>query len=145
MAITTWAFQQQLASADLNSTIQSIIAMIFPPAKYSTASITGVAFAAGQLTGAQFTVFINSNASPGTCTTRTATQMFGDFTNATATTSYLLRLVQTGAGTMTLGAGTGVTLTGTMTIAQNTWRDFIVSFTSATTLTITSIGTGTYS
>ena len=41
-----------------------------------------------------------------------------------------------------------VTLTGTMTIATNTWREFIVTITTAVgagAMTIQSIGTGTYS
>jgi hypothetical protein len=50
-----------------------------------------------------------------------------------------------GAFSWTVVTNTGWTLTGTMTIAQNTWRDFVVTFNSATTATLYSVGTGTYS
>lgn len=145
MALVTFVAFTKLAAADLNNNFTYLNNLIQPESKFTTASVTATTFAAGQLTGAGYTVFMNTNAAPGTCTTRTATQMFADITGAFSGLAYTLRLVQTGAGTMTLGAGTGVTLTGTMTIPTNTTRDFVVTFTSATTLTIQAIGTGTYS
>lgn len=45
----------------------------------------------------------------------------------------------------TVTTNTGWTLTGTMSIAQNTWRDFYITFTSATAATLQSVGTGTNS
>ncbi len=66
--------------------------------------------------------------------------------------SYNLRIVNTSSGayawTVTTNSGSGTwTLTGTMSIAQNTFRDFVVTVTSLTTpaATITSVATGTYS
>jgi hypothetical protein len=52
-----------------------------------------------------------------------------------------------GANTITVTAGTGVTLVGTMTVAQNAVRNFIGLVTACTgtpTLTLYSTGTGTY-
>lgn len=52
-----------------------------------------------------------------------------------------------GANTITVTAGTGVTLVGTMTIAQNAVRNFVGLVTACTgtpTLTLYSQGTGTY-
>jgi hypothetical protein len=46
-----------------------------------------------------------------------------------------------GAFTITLTAGTGVTISGTATIAQNNAKDFLVVITGATTVTIYSLGT----
>jgi hypothetical protein len=43
----------------------------------------------------------------------------------------------TNAGTLTLVGGTGVTVSGTATIAQNVRRRYQVEFTSATACTIT--------
>jgi len=61
--------------------------------------------------------------------------------------SYSLRIINESAGayTWTVTTNTGWTLTGTMTIAQNTWRDFVVTMTSATTATLQAVGTGTHS
>ena len=62
-------------------------------------------------------------------------------------TSYRLRIVNesTGAFAWTVTTNTGWTLTGTMTIAQNTWREFVVTLNSLTTATLQSVATGTYS
>lgn len=61
--------------------------------------------------------------------------------------SYMLRIINSSSGAFawTVTTNTGWTLTGTMTVAQNTFRDFIVRFTSATTATLTTVGVGTYS
>lgn len=62
-------------------------------------------------------------------------------------TSYTLRVINESSANdaWTITTDTGWTLTGTMTIAQNTWREFIIQLTSLTTATLQSIGTGTYS
>lgn len=56
--------------------------------------------------------------------------------------SWKVRILNTsgGAFTWTLVGGTGVTVNGTATIAQNTWREFQVTVSSATTLTMQNIG-----
>lgn len=61
--------------------------------------------------------------------------------------SFQLRILNSGAGAFawTVTTNTGWTLTGTQSVANLTWRDFIVQFTSATTATIQSVGTGTQS
>jgi len=113
-----------------------------PNAKYSTAALSGSTASAGQLTGAKFVVMNNSGANPGTYTTRTATQMFADTPNAQVGQSYVVRLKNGQAtGNLTLAGGTGVTATAT--ILPNTWRDFLVTFDTATTMTFQSLGTGT--
>jgi hypothetical protein len=57
--------------------------------------------------------------------------------------NYRLRIINTGAGyTWTVTTNTGWTLTGTMTLATTTWRDFIVSLTSLTAATLQNIGGG---
>jgi len=61
--------------------------------------------------------------------------------------SFQLRMINSSSGAFawTVTTNTGWTLGGTMTLAQNTWRDFIVTFTSATTATLQAVGTGTNS
>lgn len=50
--------------------------------------------------------------------------------------SWKLRILNPTAGeTWTIAAGAGWTVSGTMTIAGGTWRDFIVTFPSVTTAT----------
>lgn len=68
----------------------------------------------------------------------------------TAQTSYRLRITnaQAGAFAGTVTTNTGWTLTGNMAIAQNTWREFVVTITSiggAPTATLQSVATGTFS
>lgn len=60
---------------------------------------------------------------------------------------YRLRIVNesSGAFAWTVTTNTGWTLTGTMSIAQNTWREFIVTITSATTATLQNVAVGTFS
>jgi predicted RecA/RadA family phage recombinase len=117
------------------------------PARFTSINVAGPAtFSIGDITGAANVSLTSTNAAPGTLTTRTATQMFADMPGAAVNMSYRLRITNTGAGTLTLAAGTGVTLgTGTYTVPTNTFRDFVVTFNSATTLTIQTDGTGTYS
>ena len=59
--------------------------------------------------------------------------------------TYLLRIYNSGDNTITLTGGTGVTITGTATIATAKFRDYIVTFDSATTLTMQNVGNGTAS
>lgn len=54
---------------------------------------------------------------------------------------FTIRNTADGAETITLTAGTGVTLSGTMTIAQNNSKRFLCVVTSSTTVTIYSLGT----
>ena len=116
-----------------------------PPAQFTTAALSVGTLAAGQITGAGMTVLQNTGATPGAQTVRTAAQMLADFPGAYVGMSYMLRIVNTGAGTLTLTAdgGATVTISGTATIATNTFRDYVVAFTGAATATITSVGSGT--
>lgn len=61
--------------------------------------------------------------------------------------SFKLRIINSSSGAFawTVVTATGWTLSGTMTLAQNTWRDFIVTVQSASAATIQAVGTGTQS
>lgn len=82
-----------------------------------------------------------------TVTTPTAVLWIAAIPNLILGNSYILRVINSSSGafTITVAGGTGVTVNGTATVAQNTWREFIVNFPTATTVTMQSIGTGTYS
>lgn len=56
--------------------------------------------------------------------------------------SYVLRIINTNSGNATMTTNTGLTLTGTMTLATNTFRDFLVAYSATGAVTITSVGTG---
>lgn len=113
-------------------------------AKFVTAAKTAGTFAVGDITGGCPSILQNTGATPGAQTVRTAAQMFADIPGAVVGGSYPFRIVNTGAGTLTITADAGptVTLTGTMTIATNIWRDYLLTFTSATAATIQSVGSG---
>lgn len=105
-------------------------------AKYSTGSTT-TTHTAGQLTGAAFVVYENSNATPGQVNTRTAAQMFADDPYARVGHSYILRIMNSGANSYTTGAGSGVNPSyDGIVIPTMTAFDFIVTYTSPTALTI---------
>lgn len=119
-----------------------IVSSPLADAKYTTGALQAATFAAGDLTGARVVTYDNTGTTPAALTTRTATQMFADIPGAYVGMSYIL-LIRNSSGsanTATLTAGTGVTATGTMTIAQNVTRFFVVTFTSATAVTIQSMG-----
>ncbi len=117
-----------------------------PTAQFNT-NTTTTTFAAGQLEGADYVVYTNTQGTPGSIATRTAAQMIAGIPNAQVGYSYMLRVINgQGTGTITITAGdVNVTLTGTMTVAANTWRDFVVTITAAGTLTIQNAGVGTFS
>lgn len=54
-----------------------------------------------------------------------------------------LRILNSTGQTITITTSTGLTLTGTMTIADGAYRDFYLTPTSATTLTVLNVGGGT--
>lgn len=116
-----------------------------PVVEYATSAVTTGSLAAGLITGAELNYWLQTGATPGAQLVRTAAQMLADTTNGRVGQSTLFRIINTGAGTLTLTADAGatVTLTGTMTVAQNTWRDFMLTFNTATTATVQALGAGT--
>lgn len=124
----TWSAQLQLPDAQfvLNATVGVTTA------------------AAGDMTGARYVQAGYSGVGAANLTTRTAAQMIADGFLQVGD-SYVLEITNTSGGTTTLVGGTGVTLTGTMTMATNTTRRFNVKVTGAATITIQSTGVGTIS
>ena len=78
-----------------------------------------------------------------TATTRTGTELFGDTPNAQIGGTYVLKVINKGDNTVTFTAGSGVTITGTNTLATTTTRTFCVTFDSATAVTMQVVDKGT--
>lgn len=82
-----------------------------------------------------------------TDTTPTAATIVGEYQNPQVGQIVRLRIVNTTGYTETIAGGTGVTTSGTMTIAAGAWRDFDISLTNVTSgsqaVTFTNIGGGT--
>ncbi len=115
-----------------------------PYSKFTTtAAASPLTASAGDLTGAAHVVFQVTTNGAFALTTRTATQMFGDIPNAQIGMSFLLTVVSQGDDTVTVTAGTGVTITGTATVATKVTRTFVCTFTSATAITLQSVSKGT--
>lgn len=137
--------KQGAVDASFALDILTFLSSIFVSTALSAATLT-----AGLITGAA-QVFLTASAASGTSlTTRTAAQLYADLQAATGLSningwSYLLRITNTSGGTTTLAAGTGVTLTGTMTMLTNTFRDFVVTVNNPNAITIQSVGTGSTS
>lgn len=75
------------------------------------------------------------------------TDLVAVLSNLTVGTSYRWRVTNQSSGNFawTIVTNTGWTTAGTLTIAQNTWREFVITITSLTAATITSVAVGTYS
>jgi len=79
----------------------------------------------------------------------TVATMLQQLPQAQVGSTFKLRIINSSAGAFawTVLTNTGWTLAGTMTVAQNTWREFIVTVTSvaSATATLQAVGTGTQS
>lgn len=90
----------------------------------------------------------SSGGTTPTLTTPTAAAILATLPDAYVNSAWYLRVINANSGTATVAAGTGVTTSGTLTLATNTWRDFVLQVTgvgAAAAITMTSVGTGTYS
>lgn len=140
-----------IASCVLQPTGQDAITGALPSDQYTAVSgntpltLTGAQYAGAQDVTVQLTATL---AGAGALTTPTAAQIVAAIPNAIVGQTYKLKLVNTSSGAFawTQNAGSGVTLTGTQTINQNTWRDFLVTLTSLTAVAVQATGaTGTAS
>lgn len=89
-----------------------------------------------------------SPASGVTDTTDTATNIVADIglpysiLNNSIGSAIRFRYINQTGQTITIAGGTGVTMSGTATVANNTWRDFVLNINSGTAVTITNLGSG---
>jgi hypothetical protein len=115
----------------------------FAETQFVTKSSGNGTLAAGDMEGAGYCALASSGATA--FTTRTATLLIAGIPSAQLGGSYVLRVYNTNGGTLTLTAGSGVTITGTATIATAKFRDYLVSITNLGTpaITMQNIGSGT--
>jgi hypothetical protein len=132
------AFRLTAASLPLAATGTGVL----NGAKFTSINVTTGTLAAGDASGALVTHLTSTNAVPGDQAMRTPAQVLADTPGLVVGMSYYLRILNTGAGVFTLAtdSGAGFTMTGTMTIATNNMREFIVTLDSATTGTVQSLG-----
>lgn len=118
----------------------------------STASTTSATLTALQLIGTfvggmSGIIKLSGSAGSGfTLTTDTAADIisqFGPTVNMDGSFSIVRRFQAAVGQTVTVAGGTGVTITGTATIADGAWRDYLVTVASPTTVTFTNMGGGT--
>ena len=129
------------------STVFAAAGLSQAPTKFTSINVTTGTLVAGNASGAQQVFLTSTNATPGTQAMRTPAQILAEGNNVVIGTPWYLRITNTGAGTLTLttDSGAGFTMTGTMTVPVNTFRDFVVTVTAATTGTVQTVGTGTMS
>ena len=153
MAIASSSPLQKFGALTID-TYQALMALAGSAYSTYAAGVTAGTIPANVVTGA-LTVYLNSAATtPGNQTTRTATQLYADliaefgFNVVPQNFTWEMTITQTGAGTLTLVGGTGVTISGTATVAQNTCRTWVCQFTgtpTTPTFTFTAVAVGTIS
>lgn len=125
-----------------------------PMAGYTANAATSAAtLSAASVTSGGATVDVNMTGTLGAgaaLTLPTVANMLQSMYSPTLATTFRLRIINSGGGAFswTVTTNTGWTLNGTMTIAQGTWREFVITVTNVgatPTATIQSVAVGTYS
>lgn len=119
-------------------------ALVLTPAKYSTGALESAAIPAANLVGADSVIYDNTGTTPGNLQFPTAAALVAALPAALRVAGYSynlgIRNSSGSANTATITTNTGITLTGTMTIAQSTTRNFVVTLTSTSAVTVQSVG-----
>jgi hypothetical protein len=100
---------------------------------------------AAMITGGTLTYHTSTGGTTPSLTLPLGTAMDTALAGIPVGQSYTLRVINSNSGTATIVTNTGWTLTGTLTLATNTWREFVVTRTGVGTYTGVSVGTGTNS
>lgn len=119
----------------------------------ASANTTGFTATAAQVSGGVASVDLGLTgtlAAGQTLTLPTVSSLVAALHTPVVGTSYRLRITnqQAAAFSWTVATNTGWTLAGTMTIAQQTWREFVLTVTAvggSPAATLQSVATGTYS
>jgi len=141
------------AGADASLAVFSPFGAIGPAAAYSAAvNTTGFTATGAQISGGSASVDLALTGTLGAgaaITLPTVANLLAALPGAYVGQTYRLRIINESSANFawTVTTNTGWTLNGTMTIAQNTWREFIVAITSvaSATASLTSVAVGTYS
>lgn len=119
--------------------------VILPKGQFTSTSQASGTLVAAALVGAQDVNVTSSGATA--LTTDTAANIISQFINTLVANgasnqinfngvNYILYIHNTNAGTLTLSAGTGVTITGTATVATTVTGRFLVTLTNPSTVAI---------
>ena len=139
------------AGGNTVANVQALVMSGAAPVATSNTATTSATLTAANIYGSYDSVYLNLSGTLGgaaNATLPTVAALAALFPNGvTAGQGYMLTIINSSSANYawTVLTATGWTLTGTMTVAQNTTRTFIVNFTSASAATLTSVGTGTYS
>ena len=120
-----------------------------PAVQYKTRATTttgAIDLAVGEVFGgSDMTAFHHTGGTtPGTSSFPTAAALALVATNMAIGDSYVFRYLNSCSGTIpAFAASAGITFTGTMTVATNTFRDYMVIRTAAATFTVQEMGIGT--
>ena len=112
------------------------------------ASSSAIAFTAtaAQISGGSAFVELDLTGNPAAgaaLTLPTVASLIAALPNPIAGDSYVLRVKNSAnSGTWTVTTNTGWTLTGTMTVATGTWRDFVLTLSSLAAATLQNAGGG---
>lgn len=142
LSVGTFLLKQDTAGAFTLTGISVTPLMNLPNAKFVTAALESATIAAASVAGANVCEHINTGTTPGNLQFPTAADLVAAIPNAQVGFAYILE-IRNGSGsanTATITTNTGITLTGTMTIAQNVTRRFIVTLVSLTAVTVQSMG-----
>ena len=135
---------------EINGGFALALAQNLNAASANLANVNSGASTAVTLTAAQIVQgIINQTGSPAgavTDTTDTATAIIGahgSLIPLDGSFSRTIQLINTTGQAITVAGGTGVTVSGTATIATGAYRYFLLNVASASTVTLTNIGGGT--
>ncbi len=119
---------------------------------YNTnAATSGTTLTGANISGANQKVVLNLTGTLGggaNAQLPTVANLVSAIPNAAAGQSYELRVINSSSANFdwAITTNTGWTLSGTMTaIAQNTWRDFLVTLTTTSAAVLRTVGNGTFS
>ena len=138
----------------LNQTADTLLKTLvgLPYCLFSTASNTSAFTLTGaQIAGANDVTLSLTGAltSAQALTLPTPQQIVAAIPGAAVGQSYKLRIINQSSGafawTVTANGASTLTGGGSATIAQNTWRDYVVTLTSLTSVTFANCGTGAFS
>lgn len=127
--------------------VEICLYLFFGSYQYSAIRVNDIpaTLAGEQMAGAaKVTLAVSTgHAESGTLETASAEDIVAAIPDGSIGRAYRLRIINPSSNvTLTVTAGTGVTLHGTMTIPPNAWRDFSVTPTAPTSVSVQSTGTG---
>lgn len=116
-----------LDDSDVSGAIKNLQSGTYPASTVAISNAAGVTWTAAQTLGG---TILRSGAAAVSDTTPTAAALVALFTGVSAGATRLLRVRNNNSGTLTIVAGSGVTLEGTTTIAAANTREYAIRFTA---------------